>query len=116
MADAVVIPVFDNEYIRHYAYILPDMDSRRTYCGKDAATWESAEDIEQLRQSVQSFTGNMRELSSKLRREENVKIANFLQEGMNRLINMTGDFFKLQRITCSSCNERLNEDGNTSRR
>ncbi len=112
MADAIVIGVVDNNYVKHYAYIHPDLDSRRTYCGKDASLYESTEQLEQLRQSVDAFSGSMTTLANSLQVDANRKIAAFFAVGIDMLKKKAGDFNNYHRDMCRPCVERLNEDGN----
>lgn len=120
MADAVVIPVVDNNYMKHYA-TLPDdpahpgYGTRWTYCGKNAGFWESGEALERLRSGVQGFEGTMKELSSLLVVEDNRKIAAFFLQGITILKSKVGDFSNYHNDLCRDCVAKLNEDGTVRR-
>lgn len=116
MADAVVIPVVDGNFKKHYATLPndpahPGFGTRWTYCGKNAGFWESAEDLELLRSGVQAFEGTMAELAKRLQVEDNRKIAAFFLQGITILKAKTGDFSNYHSTMCRDCIDVLNADG-----
>jgi len=114
VAESVVIPVFDPNYVKHYAFLPTDPGHRlyytkATYCGEDAGYWELAAPVEELRELVIQFLNGSASIANQLNMEINKKAALFLNEAMKRMSVQVRTVLEHHGKICAKCRDEMKD-------